>query len=200
MHIQTGFFDNEAVDASIPGLVYQADFLSKAEELQIMEIVQSLPLQAAKYKQYEARRRVISFGGSFDFDSNTLLPTSALDTRLEPLRRRVAAWLELSPEKLIHALVSEYAPGTPLGWHRDVPDFEAICGVSLGGRGTLRFRPYPFEPHHAKETVKLCVQGRSIYKMEAEARWAWQHSVSPTPELRWSITFRTAARRKGQTY
>ena len=28
--------------------------------------------------------------------------------------------------------VSEYVPETPLGWHRDVPNFEVICEASLG--------------------------------------------------------------------
>jgi hypothetical protein len=27
--------------------------------------------------------------------------------------------------------------------------------------------------------------------MQGDARWAWQHSVPPTPGLRYSITFRT---------
>jgi alkylated DNA repair dioxygenase AlkB len=28
-------------------------------------------------------------------------------------------------------LIAEYRPGNPLGWHRDVPDFESIVGISL---------------------------------------------------------------------
>ena len=30
----------------------------------------------------------------------------------------------IAPDNFIHAMVAEYRPGTPLGWHRDVPDFE----------------------------------------------------------------------------
>ncbi len=83
-----------------------------------------------------------------------------------------------SSAELVHALVAEYAPGTPLGWHRDVPDFETIVGVSLGGRATLKFRPYPDEPA-TRKVVQLEVAPRSIYKMADEARWDWQHSVAP---------------------
>ena len=51
---------------------------------------------------------------------------------LHPLRERVAHWAGVDAQALVHVLVAEYAPGTPLGWHRDVPDHEEVFGVSLG--------------------------------------------------------------------
>lgn len=187
---QFSLFGEGVIEASIPGLSYMPEFLSRGEEATIIEIIGSLPLQAARYKGYQALRRVVSFGGSYDFDSNELLPAQDLDARLLPLRQRVAQWAGIPPERLAHALVAEYAPGTPLGWHRDVPDFERIYGVSLGGPATLRFRPYPYTPALRRQMVALEVLPRSIYRVEGDARWQWQHSVEPTRELRWSITFR----------
>jgi alkylated DNA repair dioxygenase AlkB len=157
-----------------------------------------LPLVEAQYKSYTARRRVISYGGGFDYDSNRLLPTEPLPEVLEPLRHRVAGWLRIAPDRLVHALVAEYQPGTPLGWHRDVPDFETIAGVSLGGPAVLRFRPYaPDTPAALRrgEILHLDVAPRSVYKIAGEARWNWQHSVPPTQGHRWSVTFRTASMR-----
>lgn len=87
--------------------------------------------------------------------------------------------------------VAEYAPGTPLGWHRDVPDFETIAGVSLGGEALLRFRPYPLDEAARRQVLQLEVAPRSIYQMAGIARWGWQHSVPPVKARRWSITFRT---------
>lgn len=192
--MQGHLFGDDPVQSSIKGLVYQEWFLSTQEERELIDVIRSLPLHAARYKQYLARRRVASFGGSYDFDANRLLPGVPLDLRLHPLREKVARWLGQPSDSLVHALVAEYAPGTPLGWHRDVPDFETIVGVSLGGRATLKLRPYPDEPA-ARKVVQLEVQPRSIYKMASEARWGWQHSVAPTAELRWSITFRTRVTR-----
>jgi alkylated DNA repair dioxygenase AlkB len=40
--------------------------------------------------------------------------------------------------------------------------------------------------------IKLTLEPRSIYLLRGAARWAWQHSVAPTKELRYSITLRTA--------
>ena len=39
---------------------------------------------------------------------------------------------------------------------------------------------------------------RSAYVLRAEARWGWQHSVAPTPALRYSITFRTRSAKGGR--
>jgi len=187
---QSLLFGESLIESSIDGLVYQPGFLDMDEERRLIEVIQSMPLQAAAYKQYVARRRVASFGGSYDFDANRLLPGQPLDERLHPLRDRVAQWLNTAPENLVHALVAEYAPGTPLGWHRDVPDFETVVGVSLGSPATLRFRPYPDLPS-ARRVFQLVAAPRSIYRLTGAARWDWQHAVSPTRSLRWSVTFRT---------
>jgi alkylated DNA repair dioxygenase AlkB len=197
--MQSQLFADAEAAASIEGLRYQPEFLNADEEAGLLDIVRSLPLHAARYKAYVARRRVVSFGGSFDYDENILRPGDPLDERLVPLQQRVAAWLGVAPAALVHALVAEYAPGTPLGWHRDVPDFETIAGISLGGEAVLRFRPYPPTHPGARTVLELPVLPRSIYKMAGAARWDWQHSVPPVKAPRWSITFRTRrfAQRQG---
>jgi alkylated DNA repair dioxygenase AlkB len=177
------------------GLTYQPDFLDVSEERQLLEIIRALPLEAARYKEYRARRRVASFGGSFDYDANRLLPAAELIAPLHPLRDRVADWLGIDAGELVHTLVAEYPPGAPLGWHRDVPDFEIIAGVSLGSEASLRLRPYPPVRPARHQIVKLAVSPRSIYAMRGVARWSWQHSVAPVGTTRWSITFRTRRRR-----
>lgn len=189
--MQSDLFAEAEAAASIPGLHYERDFLSPAEELGLLEVISSLPLHAARYKEYLARRQVVSFGGSYDFDANLLRPGKALDERLVPLRDRVADWLGVERAQLVQVLVAEYAPGTPLGWHRDVPDFEVIAGVSLGNEALLKFRPYPPDEAAKRNVVQLEVAPRSIYKMEGAARWGWQHCVPAVKAHRWSITFRT---------
>lgn len=158
----------------------------------MIDLMRTLPLEAAKYKEYTARRRVASFGGSYDFDANRLLPAQPLIEALHPLRARVAHWAGIEPGRLHHVLVAEYAPGTPLGWHRDVPDHEEVFGVSLGSTAILRFRPFPPVAPKRADVVKLRAAPRSVYAMRGPARWGWQHSVAPVEDLRWSITMRTA--------
>ena len=189
---QATLFDlPEPAPALPPGMRYEAEFLGREEEAALIALIATLPLEAAKYKAYTARRRVTSFGGSFDYDANKLRPTEPLIEALHPLRARVGAWAGIAPESLAHALVAEYAPGAPLGWHRDVPEFEDVVGVSLGSAATLRLRPYPPVDPKRAEVMKLRAAPRSIYLMRGAARWGWQHSVAPVEALRWSITFRT---------
>ena len=192
---QGALFDDlpEPAPQNLPeGLAYEAEFLSREEEQALIALIRSLPLEAAKYKEYTARRRVVSFGGSYDYDANKLLPAQPLIDELQPLRARVARWAGVAPETLHHVLVAEYAPGTPLGWHRDVPDHEEVFGISLGSTAVLRFRPFPPVAPKRADVVKLRVAPRSVYAMRGPARWSWQHSVAPVDELRWSITLRTA--------
>lgn len=188
----------EGAPALPAGARYNTDFLTSVEEKQLIDLMGTLPLEFAPYKAYEAKRRVVSYGGRFDYESNRLLPGPPLVEALHPLRQRVADWLEMKPDALAHVLVAEYSPGTSLGWHRDVPDFEDVAGVSLGSSAEMRFRPYPPDQPRARDIVRLSLAPRSIYRLSGPARWDWQHSVAPVPAMRWSITFRTRARRSSR--
>jgi alkylated DNA repair dioxygenase AlkB len=174
-----------------PGWDYRADFIDASEEAELVALIEALPLHEARYKGYTARRRVAHFGTAYDYDDNELLPGPSLPPGLEPLRARAAAWVGEAPEALSSALVAEYKPGVPLGWHRDVPDFETVVGISLAGTARMRFRRYPPVQPKKADVLSLELAPRSAYVLRAEARWGWQHSVAPTPALRYSITFRT---------
>jgi alkylated DNA repair dioxygenase AlkB len=188
---QASLFDTEET-AFPPGMRFELDWLGTEEEVALVEAIRALDLREAQYKQYTARRRVASFGGKFDYDNNRLLPAPPIPPAFEPLRERVARWLGVAPDVFSQMLVAEYAPGTPLGWHRDVPDFESIVGVSLLGEGQMRFRPYPPESGRAADVRSLLLPPRSAYVLEGPARWQWQHSIVPAKVLRYSISLRTA--------
>jgi alkylated DNA repair dioxygenase AlkB len=180
------------------GWDYRSDFIDADEEAGLLALIATLPLHEARYKGYTARRRVANFGTAYDYDDNRLLPGPPMPQALEPLRARAAAWIGEPPEALSSALVAEYRPGVPLGWHRDVPDFETVVGISLAGTARMRFRRYPpLQPKKA-DVVSLELAPRSAYVLRAEARWGWQHSVAPTPALRYSITFRTRSARRAR--
>ena len=65
-----------------------------------------------------ARRRVAFFGLSYDAGSAPALPFPPF---LLALRAKVAPWADLPADAFAMALVNEYAPGAPIGWHRDAP-------------------------------------------------------------------------------
>jgi alkylated DNA repair dioxygenase AlkB len=184
------------VEPELPaGMRYGAEFLSREEETALIAIIERLPLERMKYQQYTARRRVVSYGGQYDFSAQQLNEAEPLPGWLDALRERAGAWAGIAAERFTQALIAEYAPGTPLGWHRDVPDFEDVVGISLLHDAVLRFRPYPPERGTRADVLKLVAAPRSIYLLHGPSRWDWQHSVSPTKQLRYSITLRTPSAR-----
>ena len=119
-------------------------------------------------------------------------PAAPIPGFLDFLKVRVAAWLGVTADAIRHALIAEYRAGTALGWHRDVPNFELVCGVSLASATRMRFRPYP-PRNEPKSVLSLELAPRSAYILRGDARWRWQHSIPATKALRYSITFRTLA-------
>ena len=179
-----------AGESALPsGLVYVPEFLSQGEERELLGGMATLDLREAQYKEFTAKRRVASFGAGYDYSENELTPAPHIAEFLLPLREKIAQWLGMAANDFGYALVSEYRPGTELGWHRDVPHFEVVAGVSLASTATMRFRRFP--PQKRAPVYTLDLAPRSAYVLRDDARWKWQHSIAATPALRYSITFRT---------
>ncbi len=197
MHSQLALQEDlfETAQAGPEGFVYQPAFLDAGEEARLLQAIRTLPLKETPYKEYTARRRTVSYGADYAPGAAEGRTMGPMPEWLLPLRDRLATWMNLPAHDFVQALVSEYRPGTPLGWHRDMPDYETIGGVSLGGACRMRLRPYrPGEPNRREDVHTLDLQPRSAYQIRNAARWAWQHSIVATPELRYSLTFRTARR------
>jgi alkylated DNA repair dioxygenase AlkB len=159
------------------GFVFQPDFIGPDEEQALLDAISRLALEEAKYKQYTARRRIAYFGFGYDFSANRLGEAPPAPAFLEPLRDKVAAWMGLAPQALEQALVTEYRPGTPLGWHRDAPDFGRVAGVSLGGWARMRLRRYPRGKDEPIVLDHLSHAGPA--GLALATRWGWR---SPSPQ------------------
>lgn len=171
------------------GLRYQPDFLTVADEGNLLDHVGGLEYAQIELRGQIARRTVRLFGYDYDFESRTAFPTEPLPRWLLPLRDRCAAIAGVEPAAFEHALVNRYPPGAAIGWHRDAPPFGPIvAGVSLAADSELRFQRtvggvrYVFQQPIAR---------RSAYVLGGLARSAWQHSIPPGDQLRYSVTFRT---------
>lgn len=173
------------------GLLFTEEFITADEEQSLIQIIRSLPLKEARYQQYTARRRTVNYGSGYDFSHHRTTAAPPIPEFLEPLRIKAAQWAQIAPEDFVQALITEYMPGTPLGWHRDVPDYELIFGLTLAGPGRLRFRPYPWRTERKPDIFEIRPEPRSAYILRQAARWQWQHSVPPAKALRYSVTLRT---------
>jgi len=89
---------------------------------------------------------------------------------------------------LAQVLVTEYAPGAPIGWHKDRPFFGDVMGLSLASACTFRLRKPRDEGKWQRVSLRL--EPRSAYLLNGVARREWEHSIPPVEFLRYSVTFR----------
>ena len=179
-------FDTTA--ASPEGFKYVADILSPQEERDVIAHLATLPFEGFQFHGFVGKRRVVSFGWRYDFSQRGLHQAEDLPPFLLPLRERAAAFAGLgSAEEFRHALVTEYAPGAGIGWHRDKAVFDQVVGISLGSPCDFRFRR---KRGDGWERATVTLEPRSAYLLTGPARTEWEHSIPAMDRLRYSITFR----------
>ena len=183
---QLGLFE---VGQRLPlGFKYQAHLLSAHEEQLLVEQLAALPLRAFEFRGYLGKRRVISFGWQYDFNKGALRKADEIPSFLLPLRDSVARFAGMAPSDLRQVLVTEYAPGAGIGWHRDKPMFDQVVGISLLSPCLLRFRR---RLGTAWERVSLTAEPCSVYLLQGPSRMEWEHSIPAVNSLRYSVTFRS---------
>jgi DNA oxidative demethylase len=173
------------------GLVYKAELLSRDEEVALVEELESLRFDSIVMHGQAARRTARHFGLDYDYEARTPQPGEPVPGWLLPVRARAAELAGVEPEELVEILVQCYPPGSTIGWHRDAPAFGTVVGISIGGSCRLRFQRGKGD---GRRVWDVLLEPRSGYTLAGEARTSWQHSIPPTKELRYSITFRTLRR------
>src|SRR6185436_3815449 len=173
-----------------PGLHYRDDFITESEEGQLLDAIAGIAFSDFEMRGVVARRRVAFFGQSYDRMTAGPLPSFLL-----PLRARVAQWAGVEADAFAMALINEYRPGSPIGWHRDAPQYDIIAGISLLSPCRMKFRPYrsstaPTSPRRVA-SYEIVLDRRSAYLMTGQSRQAYEHHIPPVSLLRYSVTFRT---------
>jgi alkylated DNA repair dioxygenase AlkB len=68
------------------------------------------------------------------------VPADPIPDFLLELYRNVQAASGFALPDLAQVLVTEYAPGAPIGWHKDRPFFGDVMGLSLASACNFRLR------------------------------------------------------------
>ena len=186
---QLAFFTGPSAEPE--GLRYAADFVSPEAEQELIRHIAALPLQPFQFGQYEGKRRVASFGFSYDYTLR-LRDAEPVPDWLTPTIEEVEAFGGRGT-RIRQVLCTEYDVGVGIGWHRDKPHFDRIFGLSLGSACKFRFR----RSAGAKwQRFTLDAEPRSLYMMSGASRQVWEHSIPAVEAPRYSITFRTMAEPK----
>jgi len=172
----------------LPGLSSIADLVTVKEEQALIAAIDAVALAPFRFHGWTGKRLTASFGWSYDFDAGLLRRGDPMPDWLLPIRDRAAAFARLKADALVQALLIRYDPGAGIGWHKDRPQFEHVIGLSLGATTTMRFRRRRGDRF---ERATLPLERRAAYHLSGEARDAWEHSIAPLHQTRWSITFRT---------
>lgn len=192
---QLDFFgapESKPAPALPSGFKYQPDLITGEEERALVERIRELPFREFEFHGYTGKRRVVYFGWKYDFTARTLHKVDDMPDFLRALRAPAAAFAGLAPEDLQHVLVTEYAAGAGIGWHRDKKEFDEIVGISLLAPCVFRLR---HKVGDGWERVNVVAEPRSVYLLSGAARTEWEHSIPPVDALRYSITFRNLRER-----
>jgi alkylated DNA repair dioxygenase AlkB len=185
-----------AAGESPDGFRYIHDVLSIAEEKSLVERFKKLPLKPFEFHGYLANRRIYSFGHNYVFAGQEPRDDASIPDYLQPLTH-IASRISGQPaEAFEQAMVTEYAPGAGIGWHRDRPSYEDIVSVSFLAPCMLRLRR---KAGKGWERQSVPVAPRSVYLLHGAVREEWQHSIAPMDVLRYSVTLRTFRPGKGAT-
>ena len=144
-----------------PGFHYRHDFITEADERILLDAIVGVTFANFEMRGVVARRRVAFFGQSYDRGPSEPLPAFLL-----PLRATVAQWAGVDADAFAMALINEYRPGSPIGWHRDAPQFGTVIGMSLLGACRMRFQR---GDGAARRTAAVVLEPRSAYVLTAAA-------------------------------
>jgi alkylated DNA repair dioxygenase AlkB len=170
------------------GFRYQPDLIDAAEESRLIAELEKLTFSPFQFHGFEGKRRVISFGWRYDFDGSALQEAGEIPSFLLPLRQAAATCFALPASALQQVLLTQYPPGSTIGWHRDRPVFQDVVGISLQSPCTFRFRR---KAGAGWQRHSIVLASRSAYFLQGPARLEWEHSIPAVLEQRYSITFRS---------
>ena len=123
------------------GFSYEENILSLEEERTLVRAFAGLPLKAFEFQGFQGKRRVVSFGLHYDFNTRGLGSAEAIPEFMMALREKAAGFAEVSAEALQHVLVTEYAPGAGIGWHQRPPGVRHHHRRLAGGTLSLQTAP-----------------------------------------------------------
>lgn len=173
------------------GFFYWPDFLTVDEERKLIDNIENLEFSKIEMHGVVAKRRAAHFGLGYSYLTRQTKAGPPMPEFLLPLREKLAEKLGIDGSAFIEALVQEYSPGSAIGWHIDAPAFDIIAGISAKGSCTFKLAPKEKPEHGRRKIFSMELPPRSAYAMTGPVRTDWEHSIPPTDELRYSITFRT---------
>lgn len=157
--------------ASINGLKIYYDFISQAEEVQLLQYIDSSEWLI------DLKRRVQHYGYKYNYRARKIEDSAyvgSLPDWLSFLINRLISnsFINFKPDQ---AIINEYIENQGIAAHIDCePCFgDTILSLSLSGPCVMNFERYP----NSKEKISLLLEPRTLVLMTGESRYNWYHSI-----------------------
>lgn len=172
----------------VDGFRYQDDLIDAAEEARLIACFEALPFEPFDFQGFKGNRETVAFGSGYDFTHRQVKQAAPIPDWLGELIAKAAIFAGLPHDDLRQALITRYAAGAGIGWHRDRPEYGQVIGVSFASPCVLRLRRQEGD-RWLRRFVDLAP--RSVYLLDGPVRDGWQHSITPGDRLRYSVTLRS---------
>lgn len=169
------------------GLKYLENWLSGAEAQALLEKIASFSPEnwgEILFRGVIAKRRAIYFGYDYTTTSRKIRKVTPIPGWLRPIAERAAVSAALEPGALEAAIIWRYPEGSGIGWHLDAPAFGGtVVSISLAAESRMQFR-------RDDDRCELRLAPNSAVILQDDARYHWQHRITPVKTTRYSITLR----------
>jgi alkylated DNA repair dioxygenase AlkB len=107
------------------GFLYAPELITAAAQETLVSDIVALPFAPFQFHGFTGNRRVVSFGWRYSFDGGGLQKADDMPEFLSALRPAIGRFSGIEPSSFEHVMVTEYAPGAAIGWHKDRSVFPA---------------------------------------------------------------------------
>ncbi|UJH92808.1 alpha-ketoglutarate-dependent dioxygenase AlkB [Antarcticibacterium sp. 1MA-6-2] len=186
------------METLVPGLLLYPDFINKSLEEELIAEIDSQPWVV----DYDRRLQYYGYRNELESPYDLVKFPVPIPPKMYELSRKIVEQkiIEKQPDQVI---INEYSPGQGIRPHKDRNYFDnQICGINLGSGCVMKFKKIS-----GGEVIDVEIPRRSLYVMQDEARYKWNHSIPPRKkdnidgnikhrERRLSITYRKVMPKK----
>lgn len=179
------------METAVPGLFLYRDFISESLENELMAEIDAQPWVV----DYDRRLQYYGYRNELEKPYDLVkfpvaIPPVVYNLSQELVKKGI---LDQQPDQVI---VNEYSPGQGLRPHKDRNYFDnQICGINLGSGCIMKFIQIS-----GKEVTDVEIPRRSLYVMQDEAQYKFNHSIPPRKKDNINGNFKHRERRVSITY
>lgn len=158
------------METAVPGLLLYPDYINESIEAEMLHEID----HQIWIVDYDRRLQYYGYRNELESPYDLVEFPVSMPPLMYNLSKQIVEQqiIRFQPDQVI---VNEYSPGQGIRPHKDRNYFEnQICGVNLGSGCIMRFTKAT-----EGDVIDVEVPRRSLYVMQDEARYKWNHSIPP---------------------